>query len=96
MAAETRTPARPDTRPPFRAPHHGLSSVAMIGGGRAALRPGEIGLAHGGVLFLDELGEFPTPVLDALRQPLEERRGPGQPVGGVDHLSRPGSCWSRP
>ncbi len=59
-------------RPPFRAPHHGLSAVAMIGGRSAALRPGEIGLAHGGVLFLDELGEFPTAVLDALRQPLED------------------------
>ena len=60
------------TRPPFRAPHHGLSAVAMVGGGRAGLRPGEIGLAHGGTLFLDELGEFPTAVLDALRQPLED------------------------
>ena len=59
-------------RPPFRAPHHGLSAVAMIGGGHAGLRPGEIGLAHGGVLFLDELGEYPTAVLDALRQPLED------------------------
>jgi magnesium chelatase family protein len=60
------------TRPPFRAPHHGVSSVALIGGGSAAMRPGEIGLAHGGTLFLDELGEFPTDVLDALRQPIEE------------------------
>ena len=59
-------------RPPFRAPHHGLSAVAMIGGGSGGHRPGEVGLAHGGVLFLDELGEFPTAVLDALRQPLEE------------------------
>jgi magnesium chelatase family protein len=59
-------------RPPFRAPHHGLSPVAMIGGGSSALRPGEVGLAHGGALFLDELGEFPTAVLDALRQPLED------------------------
>ncbi len=59
-------------RPPFRAPHHGLSAVAMIGGGTGALRPGEVSLAHGGTLFLDELGEFPTTVLDALRQPLED------------------------
>ncbi len=59
-------------RPPFRAPHHGVSAVALIGGGSAAMRPGEIGLAHGGALFLDELGEFPVAVLDALRQPLEE------------------------
>ncbi len=60
------------TRPPFRAPHHGVSSVALVGGGSVAMRPGEIGLAHGGTLFLDELGEFPTTILDALRQPLEE------------------------
>lgn len=59
-------------RPPFRAPHQSASSVAMIGGGTAAMRPGEISCAHGGVLFLDEMGEFPTPILDALRQPLEE------------------------
>ncbi|MEM9654908.1 MAG: YifB family Mg chelatase-like AAA ATPase [Actinomycetota bacterium] len=58
--------------PPYRAPHHGASMVAMIGGGSAAMRPGEISCSHNGVLFLDELGEFSVAVLDALRQPLEE------------------------
>lgn len=58
--------------PPFRAPHHGASAVAMIGGGSHRLRPGEISMAHGGVLFMDELGEFATTVIDSLRQPLED------------------------
>ncbi|HLX89937.1 MAG TPA: ATP-binding protein, partial [Acidimicrobiales bacterium] len=60
------------SRPPFRAPHHGATDVSLIGGGSSWLRPGEISLAHGGVLFLDELAEFPAVVLDSLRQPLEE------------------------
>jgi magnesium chelatase family protein len=60
------------SRPPLRAPHHGASEVALIGGGTAWMRPGEISLAHNGVLFLDEMGEFPISVLDSLRQPLEE------------------------
>jgi magnesium chelatase family protein len=66
-------------RPPFRSPHHGASPVALIGGGSSRLQPGEISLAHGGVLFLDELAEFAPSVLDSLRQPLEE---------GVVRLSR--------
>lgn len=59
-------------RPPLRAPHHSASLVSMVGGGTALLRPGEVSLSHGGVLFLDELGEFAPAVLDGLRQPLEE------------------------
>jgi magnesium chelatase family protein len=59
-------------RPPFRAPHHAASAVSLIGGGTSGMRPGEISVAHHGVLFLDELGEFPAAVLDTLRQPLEE------------------------
>lgn len=58
--------------PVLCAPHHSCTMVALVGGGSHALRPGQLSLAHGGVLFLDELGEFAPQALDALRQPLEE------------------------
>ncbi len=61
-------------RPPFRAPHHGASAVSLVGGGSSTMRPGEVSAAHGGVLFLDEMGEFGPTALDGLRQPLEEGR----------------------
>ncbi|MBM3694556.1 MAG: YifB family Mg chelatase-like AAA ATPase [Actinobacteria bacterium] len=69
------------SEPPFRSPHHTATPAAIVGGGSGVPVPGELTLAHRGVLFLDELGEFPPYLLDALRQPIEE---------GWVHIARKG------
>jgi magnesium chelatase family protein len=79
-AAAGRPPAV-DPRPPFRSPHHTATPAAILGGGSGIPVPGELTLADRGVLFLDELAEFPPYLLDTLRQPIEE---------GVVHVARKG------
>ena len=74
---------------PFRAPHHTASHVALVGGGRSPI-PGELSLAHHGVLFLDELPEFPKQVLEVLRQPLESNVVHIARAKG--HVSFPAQC----
>ena len=83
------TPAEPISTPPFRSPHHTSSYASITGGGRA-LRPGEVSLAHRGVLFLDEFPEFDRRVIESLREPLEEHAITVTRTSGS--VSFPASC----
>ena len=92
VAGEIAEGALTDARP-FRAPHHSASMPALVGGGLRA-RPGEVSLAHHGVLFLDEFPEFQPQVLDSLRQPLVAAKCRVRPI--IASLFRRASCSSRP